>query len=94
MSRKAVVNERAGFPLLAPGEILDCIQALGLTVHPDDLTRPTPMAVRTIWTALLDSLMDISPEMIEEPMLAVTESMPYPEMYQDTIGTIMFYSHW
>ncbi|CAK9786542.1 hypothetical protein CC85DRAFT_283150 [Cutaneotrichosporon oleaginosum] len=93
MSRKADAKALAGFPLMAASEIRDCMEALGITVHPDDLTKPTAATTHAIWAALLDELMDISPEMLEQPKLAATEGMANPELYMDTLGAIMFYNH-
>lgn len=94
MSRRAEAKDIAGFPLMAASEIRDCLEALEIRVHPEDLTKPTAASTHTIWTALLDTLMDISPDMMEEPKSALVADMPAPELYRDTLGTIMFYSHW
>lgn len=99
MSRKADPNTAdptalAGFPLMAASEIRDCMEALGITVHPDDLTKPTPASIHAIWAALLDELMDISTEMLEEPKRAVLSGMTTSEMYTDTIGMMVFFGYW
>ncbi|GMK54609.1 hypothetical protein CspeluHIS016_0111950 [Cutaneotrichosporon spelunceum] len=93
MSRKAEPNPNAGFPLMAATEIRNCMEALGITVHPDDLTKPTTASTHAIWAALIDELMGISPDMLEGPKAAVAEGMPHPELYTETLGTIMFFSH-
>lgn len=94
MSRRAEAKDLAGFPLMAPTEIRDCLEALGIKIQQDDLIKPTAATTHTIWVALLDSLMDISPDMMEDPKNAVAADMAAPELYLDTLGTIMFFAHW
>lgn len=94
MSRKGEPKELAGFPLMATSEIHDCMKALNIRIQPEDLTKPTSATTMAIWTALLDNLMGITPDMLEGPKDELLDGMNYPELYNNTLGTVMFFNHW
>lgn len=58
-------------------EIIECLLALGLTVQPEDITKPSAQSAQMIWAGLLDSLMGAPMDMLEQPKVMLMGMMEY-----------------
>lgn len=66
-----------GFAMMHTEELLSCLIALKVAVTYDDLVKPTPHAVQSIWIQLLDVLTGSTRDMIEAPKHTLLGMMEY-----------------
>ena len=67
----------AQYPLMSLAEITSILDVLGITVSPEELSKPHAQVVQMIYTALLDALMGAPAEMIEGPKTALLGMMEH-----------------
>lgn len=53
-------TELFAFPTMDSREILDCLYALGISVQPEDLAKPSAASAQLIFAELLEALMAIN----------------------------------
>ena len=75
--RKGQPQELAGFPMMTTSEVVDCLLALGITVHNDDVAKPSAQSAQMIYSALLDALVGAPMELLEQPKAALMGMMEY-----------------
>jgi len=66
-----------GYPLMLVSEIHFLLEALGIAVTMEELSKPHAQIVQMIYSALLDALMGAPLEMIEGPKGALMGMMEY-----------------
>jgi hypothetical protein len=66
-----------GYPLMSVAEIHFLLEALGIAVTVEELSKPHAQIVQMIYSALLDSLMGAPMDMIEGPKGALMGMMEY-----------------
>jgi kinetochore protein Nuf2 len=79
--QKQSKQELLGFPMMTTPEVLECLGALGINVHADDLQKPTPQSTQAIWAALLEALTGTPVEMFEGPKATLLGMMQYRVSY-------------
>lgn len=67
----------AGFPLLSYKELAECLEALGISVNVDDISKPSPAITQQIFLQLVDILMGSPMESMEGPKATLLGMMEY-----------------
>lgn len=78
------------FPVLRPYEIVGCLADLGITVTEQDLLKPTPVMMKSIYMQLLERLACISKEEIEQPVFGAMHVLEFPELHEESIPELAF----
>jgi hypothetical protein len=80
------------FPELRNAEILQCLEDLRIPVVDTDLAKPNSSTILRVYEAFVDIFMGASArEPFQQPGLAFTEILEYPELHTDSIALITFY---
>lgn len=65
------------FPMMSVQEINNILEALGIIVKPEDISKPNSGGVHQIWSALLECLMGYHQDFIEGPKTSLLMQMEY-----------------
>ena len=65
------------FPMMSVLEINNILEALGIIVKPEDISKPNSGGVHQIWSALLECLMGYHQDFIEGPKTSLLMQMEY-----------------
>lgn len=76
-NRKFQPQVSAGFPQLTTTELCDCLLALGIQVHADDVAKPSAQTTQMIYARLVENMMGAPLELMEQPRLMVMGMMEY-----------------
>lgn len=69
--------QTTGFPLLSVGELHDCLYALGVSVNPEDISKPTQQTTQMIYAQLVEILMGAPMDGMEGPKASILGMMEY-----------------
>lgn len=72
-------------------EIVNCITELGIPFQLDDLKKPSPPKIQTVFEMFADLLMGVRRETVEPILRAATEHLEYPETQIDAHTLMAFY---
>jgi hypothetical protein len=75
--RRGQPSFKPGFPSMSVDELCDCLFALGISAHVEDLHKPNPQSAQAIYAGLLDALMSANVESMEQPKAALMGLMEY-----------------
>ena len=78
------------FPVLKPYEIVGCLSDLGISVTEQDLLKPSPALMKSIYMQLLERLACIMKEEIEQPVFGAMHVLEYPELHEESIPELAF----
>lgn len=87
-------------PIMSPAQIVEALNSdrlgLGLALDEDDVGRPSPASVQTVYAAFLQSFSGLAPEQTTGPRTALLAHSTYPhapELFHDAVGLLIFYWH-
>ncbi|KAJ3357135.1 kinetochore-associated Ndc80 complex subunit nuf2 [Entophlyctis luteolus] len=77
------------FPILKPSDIVPCMADLHISVSAEDLERPTPAKMLSVFETCAEIFMGVSQESL--PHFAALDIPEHPEIHQDDIALMGFY---
>jgi hypothetical protein len=77
LSRKQPQQEVASFPQLITTELCDCLLALGIQVHIEDISKPTAQTTQMIYARLIENMMGMPLDYMEQPKNTLMGMMEY-----------------
>jgi hypothetical protein len=83
-------KEAYAFPMLKNGEIVSCLNELGLDVTEDTLTRARPDALHEIYEHLVKSCLDMSKDELYQPKFHGLDALKHTELHEDSVPALHF----
>jgi len=91
--RSAAAHRRKevyAFPMLKNGEIVSCLNELGLDVTEEALSKGRPDVLFGIYFHLLQSCLDMSKEELTMPKFHTLDMLKDATLYEDSIPALQF----
>ncbi|KAK9821512.1 hypothetical protein WJX74_005779 [Apatococcus lobatus] len=80
------------FPILSDAELLPCLREMEMPVAAAQLAKPSAEFVRPIYETLVTNLTGLSREDLQQPVLAATDVLEFPELHEESIPAFAFSS--
>jgi hypothetical protein len=85
------MSQALTFPVLKPSEIVTCMAELQIPITIEDLEKPSPQRMISVFECCTDILMGISREQFSQPTFSVMEILEHPDLHQESITLMSFY---
>ena len=82
------------FPILQNKEILLCLQELQMAATEEDLLKPTPVKVQTIYAQFIELLLGEKRDEMVQPAFKGIQELEFPELHEESVPTVSFLNAW
>jgi kinetochore protein Nuf2 len=86
--RKQDVLRNDRFPLLDVPELSVCLRSCNLNAPEEDLYRPTSIFVQTLFAQILDTFLNVSPNLIHAKQRRALEDDETPEEFEESLDIV------
>lgn len=80
--------------MLSIDEVLGCLAEMSIPASKEELQKPKADRVRTIFEALLEFCVGVSPDEIRQPAYGGLDAFQWPELHEESASVANFVRRW